>query len=525
MGLHVFEYYLALLQVQMAILGLVVAGLVTLMQMLNTAVPKRKLKLLAQPGELVGFVAFLSVLVATLAIATWATAFAAKDSPIMIVFENKLTGIILLLLCLAGLGWFTTFIYRTRHLLDSRLYLRQYVRRLASRDVLEYIEKMYAGKGVGSVSIVNDKLYDPFQPIREYIKHNAQQQYDYGTAAGLRLFGVLFDKAFRGVENTQNTSSYSLLANYLAVSGVEFFRVFNKSASEKRRLDVIRMTQEKGYKFLEVHDDKSVVILVRALEEMGRMSTEEHEIVLIIQGMQDLTDAYLMLHEHAPWSEISDDFEEICLSVARLAEGYYLESDRPLRSVPLISYYTGKTKSVGMVLVNFFAKYQHMVSVSPKTYPKSYFEAIEAVCEALYARVRAIHDTGKTAVGLNGNYHVLTSKLHAIYKDFAMEAVTHQQPELFGLSMSNLRRIIKSANRFGLNDEREVLALIIAELTVLGASQMGDVSIKNEMTIMEYGAETLKKHAWREDNDRALHMLRGKVDDTQLDELARRLHF
>lgn len=525
MGLDVFEYYLALLQVQMAILGLVVAGLVTLMQMLNTAVPKRKLKLLAQPGELVGFVAFLSVLVVTLAIATWATAFAAKDSPIMVVFEDKLTGILLLLLCLVGLGWFTTFIYRTRHLLDSRLYLRQYVRRLAPKDVLEYIEKMYAAKGVGLPSIANDKLYDPFQPIREYIKHNAQQQYDYGTAAGLRLFGTLFDKAFRGVEKTQKTSSYSLLANYLAVSGVEFFRVFHKSSSEKRRRDVIRMTQEKGYKFLEVHDDKSVVILIRALEEMGRMSTDEHEIVLIIQSVQDLTDAYLMLHEHAPWSEIGDDFEEICLSVARLAEGYYLESDRPLRSVPLISYYTGKTKSVGMELVNFFAKYQHLAIVSAKVYPKTYFEAVEAVCEALYARVRAIHDTGKTAVGLNGNYHVLTSKLHAIYKDFAMEAAKQAQPELFGLSMSNLRRIIKSANRFGLNDEREVLAVIIAELTVLGASQMGDVQVKNGLTAMEYGVETLKKHAWREDSDRALHMLRGKADDAQLDELARRLHF
>lgn len=526
MGLHVFEYYLALLQVQMAILGLVVAGLVTLMQMLNTAVPKRKLKLLAQPGELVGFVAFLSVLVATLAIATWATAFAAKDSPIMVIFENKLTGIMLLLLCLVGLGWFTTFIYRTRHLLDSRLYLRQYVRRLASRDVLEYIEKMYASKSAGlETSITNDKLYDPFQPIREYIKHNAQQQYDYGTAAGLRLFGILFDKAFRGVEKTQKTSSYSLLANYLAVSGVEFFRVFHKSSSEKRRLDVIRMIQEKGYRFLEVHDDKSVVILIRALEEMGRMSTDEHEIVVVIQKVQELTDAYLMLHEHAPWSETGDDFEEICLSVARLAEGYYLESDRPLRSVPLISYYTGKTKSVGMVLVNFFAKYQHMANVSAKVYPKTYFEAIEAVCEALYARVRAIHDTGKTAVGLNGNYHVLTSKLYVIYKDFAQEAARHAQPELFALSMSNLRRIVKSANRFGLNDEREALALLIAELTVLGASQMGEAPIKNGLTAMEYGAETLKKHAWREDNDRALHMLRGKADDAQLDDLARRLHF
>lgn len=524
MGLHVFEYYLALLQVQMAILGLVVAGLVTLMQMLNTAVPKRRVKLLAQPGELAGFVGYLSVLVATLAVASWAMAFAARGSLLMDFFENKLVGILLLLLCLVGLGWFTTFIYRTRHLLDSRLYLRQYVRRVSAQEVLEYIGKMHANKSTGIAVTSSDVLYDPFQPIREYIKHNAQQQYDYGTAAGLRLFGLLFSKAFRAVE-PEKTATYSLLANYLAKSSVEFFRVFHKTASEKRRIDVIRLVQEKGYAFLEVHDDKSIVIVIRALEEMGKISADEHEIALIIQSVQDLTDAYLMLHEHAEWHEIREDFEEICLAMARLAEGYYLESDRPLRSVPLISYYTGKTKSVGMLLVNFFAKYQYLADASAKVYPKLYFESIEAVCEALYARAKVIHDSGKAAIGLNANYHILTSTIHAIYRDFAIEAVKHGQPELFGLSMSNLRRLIRSANRFGLDAEREVLARIIAELTVMGASQMGDVPIKNERRVMEYGTETLQKHAWREDVDKALQELRGKSDDALLDELARRLHF
>lgn len=498
MDSSIFEYYLALLQVQMAILGLVVAGLVTLMQMLNTAVPKRRFRLLAHPSELAGFVVFLSIVVVALAIASWATAFAAKNSPIMEVFGNRVVGIMLLLLCLASLGWFTTFIYRTRQLLDSRLYLRQYVRKLAPKTVLGYVEKIQAAKGNASVSMVNDKLYDPFQPIREYIKHNAQQQYDFGTAAGLRLFGALFDKAFRAVD-ADKKESYSLLANYLATSAVEFFGVFYKSASEKRRLDVIKMTRAKGYAFLEVHDDKSVTIVIHALEAMGKISTDEHETVLIIQSMQDLTDAYLMLHENAPWSEVGEDFEAICLSMARLAESYYLESDRPLRSVPLISYYTGATKSVGEAFVNFFSKYHHLAQVSAQVYPKSYFEAIEAVCEALYARVRAIHDSGKTAVGLNSNYHILTAKMYAIYRDFALDAIHHKQPEQFGLSMGNLRRIVRSANRFGLNDEREVLTKIIAELTVLGVQEMGDIVIKGERTILQYVAEMLYKHADKEE--------------------------
>lgn len=502
MGSFVFDYYLALLQVQVAILGIVVAGLVTLMQILSTAVPKRHMKLLARPMEMVFFVAGLSLLIAVLAVGTWATAFAAESSLLLEVFSGKLFGMVLLLLCMGSLAWFTTLMYRTRRLLDARLYLRRYIRRTSAVTVLHYVEKIHKLKPANAGQNIESKLYDPFQPIREYIKHNAQQQYDYGTAAGLKFFSQLFDKTFYEIPHT-DTRFYGFLAEHFAKSAVEFYRVFIKTSSEKRRMDVIRLVQAKAYMFLEAHDDKSFIVMVRALEDIGQMSQEENEVVTIVEAVHNLTNAYLALHENTKWHEVGEDFEEICLSLTRLAEAYYLR-DAPMHSMPLISYYTGKTKSAGVALVKFFTAYKHLAHGGEEVRPKLYFDAVEALCEVLYARARALDDSGKAAIGLNGNTHMLTAQLYDIYREFGLQAVQHQQADMLGLSLGNLRRLVKSANKLKLVGEQKVVTQLITELTVTGIEIMGDVAIKGDRTITEYSAEALQKHAHAKDVREAL---------------------
>lgn len=510
MDIHIFDYYLSLLQVQMAILGFVVAGLVTMMQMLTTAVPKRQVKMLAKPLELVTYIVFLSVLLGVLAIATWATSFAHETSYLIAVFTDHVVSIMLLVFCLLSLAWFVVLIYRAKRLLNPQLYMEQYLRSTRPQNVIAYVRDIYettdAKSDSESVELKNKKLYDPFQPIREYIKHNSQQQYDYGTAAGLKLFSKLFDKTFPVATGKEQ----AYLAEYITASMVEFFRVFEKAASEKRKLDVIRLIHGKGRMFLAGGNDQCLLIIIRGLEEIGKVSCDEDEIVLVIESIKDLTDSYLDQHKHVAWKEIADTFEEICLSVTRLAETYYLQSDNPLRSVPLISYYTGKMKSVSISLVNFFVEYKDLADLRTEAHPKLYFEAIESLIEILYMRIREIEDSGKSAIGLNGHYSKLTARLYTIYHRFALEAIEHKRPDLFGLSMGNLRRIIKSANRFKLEEERYAVTGQIIELSARALHELGDVKVKGDRTVAVYAKETLEKHADKLEIERLFNELHDK---------------
>lgn len=500
MDSHAFEYYLTLLQVQMVILGFVVAGLVTLMQMLNTAIPKRSVRMLAHPAELIGYMAFLSTLVIVMGLATWATAFGHPTSILVEFFNDRLVAILLLIFSLGSLLWLVYLIYRTKRLLNAQAYLTHYISKTPPEAVLLYVTELYGGD-IGDIT-----TYDPFQPIREYIKHTAHEQYDYGTATGLKLFGRLFDKTFLSIKPGDGAKdTYTYLAKYYTDSAVDLFLVFHKVASEKRKLDVIRQLHKKAELFLNVDDHDSMLIIVKALEEIGSLSHDEDEIVDVIECIQDITNSYLASHKDAPWSEIAEEFEAICLSIARLAETYYLQHDKPMKSVTPISYYTGKTKNVSISLVTFLASFKDLADLRIEAQPKLYFEAIEALIEVLFAQIKDIRDSGKIAIGLNGQHHILTEKLYSIYYNFALEAIEHKRADLFGLSLGNLRRVIKSANQFKLDEERAALTTIIVELSLRAVSAMGDAPIKNDRLISTYALETLQKHVSSDEIEKALN--------------------
>jgi len=513
---HIFEYYLTLLQVQMAILGFVVAGLVTLMQMLNISVPKRQIRMLASPWELGAYVVSLTLLIAIVAIATWSTAFGHPTSMLVTFFASQLTGILLLILGLGSLLWFVYLIFRTKRLLDSRIYLTHYVARTAPTDVLAYVKLIYGSENVHihETDQRQKSTYDPFQPIREYIKHNAQQQYDYGTAAGLKLFSDLFDKTFKSIPEKSDANDYLHLAKYLAESSTEFFRVFHKASSEKRKSDVIHLLHEKGDMFLAADRHDCLLVIIEGLEEIGGYSGEEDEIVEIIECVQKLMDSYVdhAMRENESWQKIADTFEETCLAMARLAETYYLQSDNSFRSVTPIRYYTGKTNDVILSLIDFYTHYKNLADLRIEAYPVHYFEAVESLAEVLLTRIHMLQNSSKATIGLNSSYSVLTEKLYDIYNEFAQDAIEHNRPDLLGLSLSNLRRVLKSASQFKLADERAALVKTIIELSLRATATLGNVAIKDKRTVSDYAVETIEKHASRQDIEDAFATLHETAD-------------
>lgn len=495
MDAHVFDYYLTLVQVQMVILGFVVAGIVTLMQILNTAVPRRDIKLLAHPIELIGYFVFLSMLIVVMGLATWATAFGHPTSILVEFFNDRLVAIFLLIFSFASLTWFVYLVYRTKRLLDPARYLVHYIESVPAETI-----RLYVIASALDTDTALHELRDPFQPIREYVKHNTKEQYDHGMAIGLKRFNGLFNKAFRSISPTsEDKKEFSYLAQYFADSMVDFFLVFHKATSEKRKFDVIQRLYEAGEEFLKVDDHTGMLIIIKALEEIGTLSRDEDEIVEVIERVQVLTNLYLEGHKDAPWSEIAEEFEEICLSMIRLAETYYLQHDGAMKSVTPISYFTGKIKNVSISLVDFLTAYKNLADLRSEAQPKLYFEAIEAMIEILFAQIKVIKDSGKSVIGLNSKHGILTSQLYDIYYNFALEAIEDNRPDLFALSFSNLRRVIKSADQFKLDDERATITKIIIELAMRAAATMGDAKIKEDgRTISAYTLETLK-HATAED--------------------------
>ncbi len=90
------NYYIALLSLQVAILGFVIAGIVTLMQILQNAKPRRDIRLLVKPRALYSYVGFLSVLSLILGIGSWAVGMLNNGS-ILQFFLRPLVGGVLLL--------------------------------------------------------------------------------------------------------------------------------------------------------------------------------------------------------------------------------------------------------------------------------------------------------------------------------------------------------------------------------------------------------------------------------------------
>ena len=551
MDANISDYYLALLQVQMAVLGVVIAGIVALIQILNDAKPKRQTNLLVPPMVLGGYIGFLSMLLVTIAFASWVTT-TPGDAERMFgqwtttVFGDGATLLGMLVLSVVGLLAFAGLIYRSRHLLDPRLYLIKYVSVVPASQVRAYLAEAYrtdvaeqpkkmkrvrASRDVRAFRRYFEReqaMYDPFQPVNEYIKDNAFKLYDYGTGAGLHLFGELFDASLAAIHKNPKPNEYYYLAKYLSDSALEFFAIFHKTSSEKRKMDVIRLVYEKGSKLTEVSDAEGLLTVVRCLENIAQMTDDDDEIIAAVGYMHALTDSYLERHKKAPWTDIASTFEEICLSVTRLSETYYLQKNNPLKTVPIIGHYTGEHHTVTAALVDFFRSYQDLADRYTDAYPINYFAAIEAVIEALFARLGDIVRDGQQMVGLNATYHDLTYSLYSLYVTFGLDAVEHHKPELLSLCMSNIRRIIKPAKNMKLESERRILTRMLLELALRGGLELGNVQIKDDgRTIADYTKVTLHKHALQADVDAALKELQAQgidIKDAKLKPIMAAVH-
>lgn len=551
MNANISDYYLALLQVQMAVLGVVIAGIVALIQILNDAKPKRQTNLLVPPMVLGGYIGFLSMLLVTIAFASWVTT-TPGDAERMFgqwtttVFGDGATLLGMLVLSVVGLLAFAGLIYRSRHLLDPRLYLIKYVSVVPAGQVRAYLTEAYrtdvaeqpkkmkrvrASRDVRAFRRYFEReqaMYDPFQPVNEYIKDNAFKLYDYGTGAGLHLFGELFDASLAAIHKNPKPNEYYYLAKYLSDSALEFFAIFHKTSSEKRKMDVIRLVYEKGSKLTEVSDAEGLLTVVRCLENIAQMTDDDDEIIAAVGYMHALTDSYLERHKKAPWTDIASTFEEICLSVTRLSETYYLQKNNPLKTVPIIGHYTGEHHTVTAALVDFFRSYQDLADRYTDAYPINYFAAIEAVIEALFARLGDIVRDGQQMVGLNATYHDLTYSLYSLYVTFGLDAVEHHKPELLSLCMSNIRRIIKPAKNMKLESERRILTRMLLELALRGGLELGNVQIKDDgRTIADYTKVTLHKHALQADVEAALKELQAQgidIKDAKLKPIMAAVH-
>ncbi len=491
------DFYLALLQLHIAVVGVVIAGVVALVQMLNNAKPHRDIRLLVRRRFLAAYGTLLTGLMLLLAFGSWVSAFPDQANTSfghwsVAFFSDGRVALVTIMLSLATLIWFAQLAFRTRTLLDSKLYLRRYVGHVPAAQALRYIGAIYAADDKNTAVIP----FDPFQPIREYIKDNAFQYYDYATADGLKQFGNLFDKALRAAKGKKNEQIlYAQLARYMAESCVEFFTIFAKTSSEKRKIDTITLLYNKGELLRQAGCDPSLLPVVRGLEDIAKISDDDDEVIAAIERIRQLTDAYLHDHRKHDWDHVAGPFDEICLSVSRITETYYLQKNNSLKTVPIIGYSTGAYRTVTAALVDFFLAYRDLGDRFTDTQPLMYFEAIESVIEVLFVRLADIVDNGQQNIGFNMKYHDLAQSLYSIYYTFGIDAVEHKKIDLLMLSLSNLRRVIKPAKNFKLDSERVELCNMIVELAASSVEAFGDVLLKDKRTISDYTSEITSKHA------------------------------
>lgn len=528
------DYYLALLQVQMAIVGFVIAGIVALIQMINGSKPRRETRLLLRYRMLIPYIGFLVGLLIAMAIACWVltvpeSAAAHFGDGTVSFFRDGVVLLGFLALCVAGLLFFALLTYKARTLLDANLYLKAYISNVPPRSVREYLQQIYAEPGISVKELASSHkkakeisdfkrhfeqeqdIYDPFQPIREYIKDNAFKLYDFGTAAGLKLFSQLFDKTLQTMATNARPDEHYYLAKYLSESALEFFAIFVKTSSEKRKMDMIRMVYSKGQMLLDAADAEGLLTIVRCLEGMAQMTDDDDEIMAAVGYIHALTDAYLERHKGESWETIAVTFEEICLSVTRLSETYYLQKDNPLKTVPIIGQATGEYRTVTAALVGFFVSYKDLADRYTDAYPVHYFEAVEAVVEALFARLADFVDTNRSSMGLNQTYHDLAYTLYSLYSIFGLDAIEHKKPELLALCMGNLRRVVKPAKNLHLADERTKITAMFIELAAQGIETLTDIPLKGKRTIGMYTLETLKKHGASADITAAFDALHAEM--------------
>lgn len=497
------EYYLALLQVHIAVVGLVIAGALALVQLLNNTKPHRSVSLLLPTSTLVAFGGLLTGLLVLLVLGTWSSAF--PDSARLYFgdgwlnfFADGIVGLMIIVLSLGTLAWFGYLAVMSRDLLDAKRYLQAYVRAMPAVQVRHYLAAIYAAN-----SQPRAIPFDPFQPIREYIKDNAFMYYDYGTADGLKQFSRLYDKALDDVSlsakqqtgHDPEQDEFVRLARYMSESSVELFSIFVKTASEKRKLDTINLLYQKGEAMLTTGSDAALLPIVRGLEAIAKLSDDDDETIAAITSIGKLCDVFLYNHRRHDWAHVAGPFDEICLSVTRISETYYLQKNNSLKTVPIVGFATGEHRSVTAALVDFFTKYGDLADRYKDTMPVSYFDAIEGVVEVLFIRLGDIVSGGRSNVGFNMVYHDLARDLYQIYYAFGIDAIEHGKPELLTLALGNLRRVIKPAKNFKLVDERARLCDYIVELAAKGCAAFGDITIKDTRTISDYAVQTLDKHA------------------------------
>jgi hypothetical protein len=434
---------------------------------------------------------------------------------------------VFLALCIVALFIFAFLTYRARRILDSRMYLAEYTKHVEINKIRQYLKAIYVDASMLQTSRKKALpwqqktifLSDPFQPIREYIKDSALKSYDGGTANGLRFFSELFDRVLESVKRNPKPDEFYYLARYITENTHELFVLFEKTSSEKRKMDIIRLLFEKGGKLLEAADDDGLLTIIRGLEDIARTADDDDEIMIAIGYIRSLCDAYLAGHKRAKWSEVATVFEESCLSVTRISETYYLQKDNPLKTVPIIGNVSGGHRSVTVVLVDFFTAYKDLADRYIDAYPQYYFEAIEAVVEALFVRLGDIVAGGRTTMGRNNVYHELAESLYSIYDTFGIDAIEHKKPELLALSIGNLRRVIRPAKNLGLASERTRITAMLVGLADEGIKTFGDIKLKGERTISMYAKETLDKHGKKEDIVEALEQNEAdkKLADLLLD--------
>lgn len=527
------EYYLSLLQLHIAVIGVVIAGIVALVQILNNAKPHRDIRLLIRKRILASYGLLLVGLLLVLAFGAWASAFpgqaqASFGAWCVSFFNDGRVALIVIILSLTSLMWFGQLAVRIRTLLDSQTYLQKYVQATPARQVRQYLAAIYQQPYTGQESRLRSASdrkravrapirqvipFDPFQPIREYTKDNAFKYYDYGTADGLKHFSNLFDKTFKSIHKQSGANEqeeYLRLARYMSENASELFMIFAKTASEKRKMDIIGMLHTKGEMLLVAGNDASLLPIVRGLENIARLSDDDDEIIAAIECIRRLSDSFLDGHSKHDWAHVAGPFDEICLSVARITETYYLQKNNSLKTVPIIGYSTGEHRTVTAALVDFFCAYQDLGDRYTDTRPVLYFETIESVIEVLFIRLGDVVASGQQSIGFNMKYHELANSLYDIYYTFGIDAIEHDNPELLTLSLSNLRRIIKPAKNFALTAEHTDIVTIIVELAIKGITKFGAIAIKDKRTIGDYAVETLTKHATAVQIDAAIRVMNLK---------------
>jgi hypothetical protein len=468
------DFYLALLSLQMAILGFVLAGVMALMQMLQSARPRRQTELLISRAALGLYVGFMVLLLGGLSLATWLLAFEPEWRTARVFMDSGVAGMLLIAI-LAALAELLVLIMRARRLLNDDDYIDDYMATIDPETVRDYLFKLHAARPTENDQLIAaweqryqrvKQLTDPFQPVREYIKACASRSYDYGTAKGLNLLGEYVGETYEAMARQPEPEEFYRLALYLHDATEEFFILFAKLGPDKRKAGIIKLVHTKAQLFLQTPHSEGLITAIRGLEHLARSGADEGEIIMCVERIGLLTNEYIVAADaqDLPWSEVGTVFEECCVSMARLAEAYYLQSTNPLHAIPMLSHKSGEYHTVTAALVEFFRSFVHLADRFNDTYPERYFDSIEAVAEVLLTRYAEIAETAQEKVGVVNVYQQLARQLYGIYASVGTDAIEHHKPELLALAVANLEQIGVVARQLGLPKEQKAVKVLLGTL-------------------------------------------------------------